>query len=154
MSTTSLRPSLHSIALFGVWYAVLLHLTWAGLLFASAVPEHVTGVHALSQLFPNRIGLAIILLTVAACAVGGILLRRLSVTKILLLCPQQLLLGVSAAGALHAMWVGHFADGVPRPHIFIIADQMPQVLALVIHSLTMLFLAYLAAAGWREWDSR
>lgn len=128
--------------LMGVWFAVAIHVIWAALLCVSPTARHTTGIYALSQLFPNRFGLAIILATVAACATLAIFLP-LSPSKILLLFPQQLVLGVSAAGALRAMALGHFADGVMRARPFLVADQSPMVLALLIHSVTIVYLAFL-----------
>lgn len=140
--------------LLGVWFAIALHLLWAGLLLGSSAPRQTTGIWALSQLFPNRYGLALILLTVAACALGG-LFREPSTGKILLLVPQQIVLGISAAGAVRAMVLGEFADGVQRHHAFLIADQAPVVLALLVHSMTILFLAYLVIdKEEREWASK
>lgn len=129
--------------MMGVWYAVALHLVWAALLLFSSAAQHATAVSAVSRLFPNRYGLAIILLTVAGCATIGIYLKKLSMTKIMMLVPQQLILGISAAGVLRAMYLSHFADGVQRPRDFLIADQLPAVLALLVHSATILYLTYL-----------
>ena len=49
------------------------------------------------------------------------------------LIPQQSLLLVSAAGAITAMVLSQFADGVVRPRAFIAADQMHIVLAALGH---------------------
>jgi len=127
----------------GVWFAVGLHLLWASLLLAgSEAPKHATALYALAELFPAKTGLAIILVTVAWCAMYGIVKHKLSVAaRVMLLTPQQILLGISAAGALRAMILGHFADGVARPHTFLIADQSPAILALMIHTATILYLA-------------
>lgn len=129
-------------ALMGVWFAVGLHLLWALLLNLNATPLQVTSVHSLAELFPNPHGLSIVLLSVAGCALYGILKQGGTVmTRVLLLLPQQIVLAISASGAIKAMLVGHFADGVARSHTFLIADQAPAVLALLIHSATILYLA-------------
>lgn len=133
----SLPPT---IAMFGVWYAVMLHLTWAGLLLSSDEPKHVTGVYALAQLFPAKTGLAIILIIVAGCATYGIMGRDLrGRSRVFLIFWQQIILGVSAFGAIRAMWLGHFADGAIRSHQFLVADQIPQVIALVVHSASIVY---------------
>lgn len=136
------RRKLEPATMLGVWFAVALHTVWVITLLIGSPPKNVTGVHSLAELFPNRYGLAIILAVVAACATGGIF-HRAGLAKILLLTPQQLVLGLSAAGAVNAMIVGHFADGVARPQLFLVADQTPVVLALLVHSATILYLALL-----------
>jgi hypothetical protein len=129
-------------ALMGVWFAVLLHGLWASLLLFSDDPKNVTAIAALAELFPAKTGLAIVLIAVASCASYGILRDSGPVgSRVMLLLPQQLVLGVSAAGALRAMWIGQFADGIDRPVTFLIADQSPAVLALLIHSATIVYLA-------------
>lgn len=131
-----------ALALLGVWFAVGLHLVWSVLLLISPAPERATAVYALSMLFPNRFGLVVILVTVATCALYGLFKQSSGVTdRVLLLAPQQLVLGVSAAGAIGAMVLGHFADGTVKPSAFIIVDQAPAVLALLVHSASIAFLA-------------
>ena len=142
------RP--YGLPLMGVWFAVTLHFVWAIVLFVTPSARHTTGVWALSQLFPNRFGLAILLLVVAGCATAS-LFMRISLAKILMLAPQQIFLGISAAGAIRAMVVSHFADGTIRPTGFLVADQVPVVLALLVHSATISYLA-LARAWGERWE--
>lgn len=52
--------------------------------------------------------------------------------------PQQMLLMTSAAGAIWCVAVGHYADGVPRPWGFILADQLWNIVGMVAHSLALL----------------
>ncbi len=56
---------------------------------------------------------------------------------------------ISAVGALGAMITGMFADGVVRPHEFIIADQVPAVLLAL-----MTVLALMERYAWKQdvWD--
>lgn len=140
----------YGLPLMGVWFAVCLHFIWAVTLLATESARKTTGIWALSQLFPNRYGLAFLLLVVAGCATTS-LFMRLSLAKILLLAPQQIFLGVSAAGAIRAMVLSHFADGVVRPTGFLVADQVPVVLALVVHSATITYLALMKVSG-QKWE--
>jgi hypothetical protein len=136
-------------ALMGVWFAIALHGLWAGLLLFSDQPKNVTAVYALAALFPDRFGLAIVLVSVAGCALYGILRNDGTIgARIALLLPQQLALGVSAAGAVHSMLAGQYADGVARSHVFLTADQAPAVLALFIHSATIIYLAFVGLQLW------
>ena len=56
---------------------------------------------------------------------------------LLFVLPQQLVLLVSAFGALTAMATGTFADGALRPVSFIVADQSPIVLVTIFHILSV-----------------
>jgi hypothetical protein len=134
-----------SASMMGVWYAVALHVVWIALLIINGAAKHATALHGIVQLFPGRPGLVLVLITVVACATMGIFRNHIDMTKILLLVPQQLMLGVSAASGLRAMYLSHFADGVTRSHEFIIADQVPAILALLAHSATIILLAVLKA---------
>ena len=145
MITVSISNRLkHAATLMGIWYAVGLHLLWACLLFAGFdATLSSTALSGPAKLFPNSYGLGILLLTVASCALVGIYMRRINITKVMLLVPQQIMLGLSAFAALHAMVVSHYSDGVERPWSFIVADQAPAVFALLIHSATIVYLALL-----------
>ena len=44
-----------------------------------------------------------------------------------LLFPQFSLLIISAIGAINAVFLQHYADGVPRPWPFIFCDQLPRM---------------------------
>jgi hypothetical protein len=50
------------------------------------------------------------------------------------LLPQQALLTFSAYAAVVAVAVAHYGDGVTRPRPFILADQVPAVFAMVLHT--------------------
>ena len=59
--------------------------------------------------------------------------------EILALIPQEIVLSISAAGALKAMWTGSFADGVLRSNVFIAADQVYSVILAIGHALAIIF---------------
>jgi len=40
----------------------------------------------------------------------------------------------SACAAVIAVAVAHYGDGVPRPRLFILADQVPVILTMVLHT--------------------
>ena len=44
------------------------------------------------------------------------------------------MLTFSAYAAVVAVAVAHYGDGVTRPRLFILADQVPAVLAMVLHT--------------------
>jgi hypothetical protein len=53
--------------------------------------------------------------------------------------PQQIVLIVSALTVSQAMRFARFADGVPRHHSFLIADQSYAVLAAAFHVAALLW---------------
>ena len=114
-----------------VYYAVLLHGIWAIMLLFSDEPFGSTPVHTLR--FGHRFVTAAVLLAASAVAVRGVRLRGTRAGWLLLL-PQQILLMVSAIGGIVAAFLGHYADGVTRPGLFIAADQLPGVVAALCHT--------------------
>jgi hypothetical protein len=121
-----------------ILYAVLLHLTWAVVLFLSDSAGNATAIHALLDLVPRYWAVAIY------GGVGLIALYGMIKIRICLYCllPQQFILMVSAVGAVYAMWTGHFADGVARSVPFIIADQVSGVLAALGHTYAIIAIAH------------
>ena len=76
---------------------------------------------------------------ILAAALSIAALRSQSrVRSVLLLLPQQTLLVITAIGAILAAISGHYADGVPRPTLFILADQFPPILIAGAHTLAII----------------
>jgi hypothetical protein len=114
-----------------VWYGVLLHGFWALMALFSDDPFGSTPLHTLH--LGNRFFGAAVLLAASAMAVRGVI-EKGTTAGVMLLLPQQILLLVSAVTGLIAAFLGHYADLEPRPHLFILADQMPAVVAAICHS--------------------
>lgn len=124
-----------------VWAAILLHLVWVVLLLKpGSHAGQSTPVHEVVALTGAPWRAAILLSVVASAAVFGTARSLTARDKILFVLPQQLILGVSAAGALLAMWRSRYADGVPRPGTFIVADQLAIVLTWGFHTAAIIFL--------------
>lgn len=115
-----------------VLYAVALHLAWGVFLLIDDVATNATAVHALFRyIHPPEL--------LSAVVVGAAIAALLAMFShaplfVAMLLPQQALLMMSAAGAIEAIWLGQFADGVIRPHAFIAADQFNSVLAAIGHT--------------------
>lgn len=116
-----------------ILYAVTLHLAWATILQFDPSAMDATALHALSRWGLSPTSLSIL---IAACAIAALaaLSTRKPTWMLFLLLPQQILLMMSASGAIEAIWVSQFADGVVRPRGFIAADQLYSVLAAVGHT--------------------
>lgn len=78
--------------------------------------------------------LAAALFAASGLAMWGVTRRRPSWQGLAALLPQQAILTFSAYAAVAAVAVAHYGDGVPRPRLFILADQAPAVLAMVLHT--------------------
>jgi hypothetical protein len=115
-----------------IWYAVLLHITWGCLLLASRDPYGATALHVYDWV--PRVVLAAALFAASGLAIWGGTRRRPSWQGLATLLPQQAMLTFSAYAAVVAVAVAHYGDGVPRPRPFILADQVPAVLAMVLHT--------------------
>lgn len=125
-------PSSHSVIIV---YGVILHGVWAAALFFDPDVRGVTAIWELSTWAPAPYT-KFVLATVAVLAAVALFLKELPRTALLL--PQQLILLLSAWGALQAMYLSAYADGVLRPRAFLIADQMPAVLLAVAHTIAII----------------
>lgn len=123
-----------------VLYAVTLHVWWAFLILLDKSALGATGPAALGQWVHSPTLLAAVIAGAAGLAAIAMFTHRPWV--LLFLVPQQMLLMAVAAGAVEAMWLGQFADGVLRPRAFIAADQAPSVLGAIGHTIAMILQAH------------
>lgn len=114
-----------------VVFAVCMHIVWGACLIFDPNIVGVTGINTLSYVIDNPALLGFSLLGVAALAAIGIAEKHMFAFALML--PQQAVLFISSWGALHAMLIGQFADGVPRPHTFLITDQCHLLICAVLH---------------------
>lgn len=128
-----------------VWAAIILHLGWVALLLEPGSRAYLsTPVFRIWELSGESTWRSAALLTfVAATALFGLGRKVDPLLKIVYLMPQQLVLGISAAGAMHAMTVGHYADQVARPWTFIAADQLAVVLTWLGHTAALMLLFFI-----------
>lgn len=113
-------------------YAITLHFVWALALLSTnktIIPTPLGDIH---HLMPQK-AIAVLLLVAMSLAVVGLFVRQ-AVPALLALLPQQCLLLLSAESSAKAIFAGHYADGVPRPHGFILVDQLPAILAVIGHT--------------------
>ena len=123
---------------FIVWYAVLQHVFWALLLVIDPRAAWCTGLHSILDIFSGSVSSSIAMLVLATITSMVALFMQMSLLRFMLLIPQQLILLISGIGAIHAMRLSQFADGVVRPWAFIAADQTPYVLVAALHTLAIL----------------
>lgn len=119
-----------------VGYAIVLHLTWAIIILFDPVAVNATAVAALYRHIQPPIVLACVIASASLLAIAGLYTRVPWI--VFLLMPQQILLMMSAAGAVEAIWTAQFADGVIRPRAFIAADQLYSVFAAIGHTIAII----------------
>lgn len=119
--------------------AVGLHLCWAIIILFDESAVNATAVNALfryidpPRLLAGSVAAAAFLALYAMLAPGT--------WTLLLLLPQQVLLMMSAAGAVEAIWASQFADGAIRPHGFIAADQIYSIIVAIGHTAAIIMQA-------------
>ncbi len=115
-----------------IWYAVLLHALWGVLLLISPISYGATALHIYADV--PRYAMAALLLAASGLAAYGMTRRHPTWQSLASLLPQQGLLTVSAYAAAAAVVYAHYADGVPRARLFILADQAPIILTMILHT--------------------
>lgn len=125
-----------------VVYACMVHYVFAAALLMDSSTVGITAVSSVVNLIGSDIGAAGCFLGAASLSILG--LGASGRAGFFLMAPQQFILIISAGGAINAMVAGHFADGVVRPHWFLIADQSPAVAAAIAHT------AALVRIGWTQ----
>ena len=117
---------------------IAVHLGWAFLLLISAEPLHTTPMAATPFRHNQYVGAAIYAFA-AGCAVVPFIWDWIDASWLGLYCclPQQFLLMYSAGSASLCVLRGMYADGVPRPWEFILADQLWVILSMLLHSASL-----------------
>jgi len=129
-------------------FPIIMLATWvqaatAMVLLFDQDARFATSVHTLSLIFPDGM-LPGILFWGAAMAVSGFYLER-KVSTLLCLIPQQVLLYLSAGGAIKAIVTAQYADLVVRSMGFIAVDQIWAVSIAGFHSWALLLILRHAA---------
>jgi hypothetical protein len=126
--------------------ACVLHVIWAVGLWVEPASIHATGLYTVMVIARDTTIAALIFAGVAVLATIGLASKRHAV-QVAMILPQQIVLWFSVVGALHAMYLGQFADGVQRAHWFLIVDQVPVVLITLGHTAALIFIAERRNAG-------
>jgi hypothetical protein len=120
-----------------LWYAIFYHQLAGIALLAQPNAVRATGTAKISDLFGSDLLAGFVLLGASALAICLIVTQPSQRLSILGFVPQQVLLAIASLGALTAVYQGHYADGVVRPYSFILADQAPVILTLVLHTIAV-----------------
>lgn len=76
------------------------------------------------------------MISASICSIVALKLKNKWISLLLLL-PQQILLLLSAGGAVQAISIGSFADGIARSRYFIGADQIYAILLAIIQTIAL-----------------
>lgn len=115
-----------------VMYAVALHWLWSLIILFDQSALSTTPINAIFRHVHSQNGVALIFATVAFLAFLGNFAR--TPMLILLLVPQQIILLFTASGAIEAVWIAQYADGIFRPRTFLLADQANSIIAAIGHT--------------------
>ena len=118
-----------------IWFAITTHLLWGTLIlsFGESV-TWITAIHHTQELIPHIPALGVVYLLAGLASIYGAWKRVGTFLAIVTVLPQQFLLIYSAVGAIQAIALSQFADGVIRPREFLIADQFPAIFLAVGHT--------------------
>ena len=120
-----------------ILYAIVVHVITGVVLIANPDAGASTGPSSIVQLcFDSSLLAGAAMLIAAALAIAAHFHRP---WRSWAYWPQQLLLVVAAIGALVAVVMGKYADGVFRPTLFITTDQLPVMLLPFFHALAIIF---------------
>ena len=108
------------------------HLLWGVLLLGGAplLINPLTTVHGVTS---SSMVIAVGCIVVAGLANLGLYRDDRAWWGVLWYVPQQALLVLAAADALHATWVGHYADGTVVTRAHLLADQSMHILLCGFH---------------------
>ena len=119
-----------------LWYSILLHLSWGLALLIDEAPQRLPSIAPVALWLPGPV-LGPAFLGVGLLALAGTLRSR-GLLSLGLLLPQQFTLIVSAWGAYFAIHKGQFPDGLVQPRAFLLCNQLPSFLIVVLHTLALL----------------
>jgi hypothetical protein len=121
-----------------ILYATILHWIWGIMLLSSNAPINVTAISSITKVgLTSPASIGTFCLTASFLALLGMFSPK--PIGAIFFIPQQLILVVSAFGAIMAMSNGSYADGVQRPVPFLIADQAPAVVGAFCHFMGVYF---------------
>ena len=119
-----------------VWYAIVLHLLWGAILLGGA--QHTAGLSWAITVSGGNVPAGAIMIACAVLALCGIETKESIPRKFVCLAPQQFLLTWAALAAVECVLTGRYADGTPRPRMFILADQIQLIIPALLHAVAVI----------------
>ncbi len=116
-------------------YASVLHTSWALLGFIDISAAQSTALAGIVSVF-GYTWAPYVLVGVGLLATNALYFRSRNF-RLMLMIPQQIVMFISAYSSGLAVWFGQYADGTSRPWAFILADQLPALIAAVCYSVAI-----------------
>lgn len=108
------------------------------LIYADGAADGVSSMASLIAIFGSSFYVGIILIMASLFAVGGIAVPLVSAwLRVAAVLPQQLILLIVAFGAIRYSVDARFADGVLRSSSFILTDQLPPIVLMLMHTASL-----------------
>jgi hypothetical protein len=117
----------HSV--FFLTYVTAIHLVWAACIALSKESLNVTALFVFRSVGYRAIAMAVL----GASSLSAI--YAIYAGEDVWLIPQQIVVVLTAIGALHAIKAGQFLDGVKRSRAFLLADQANVICIAIWHTL-------------------
>lgn len=117
----------------------LLHLMQGALLiYAGGAADGVSSMASLIAVLGPPVSVGIILIAASLFAISGVLVPSVSTTlRLAAVLPQQIILMIVAFGSIRYSVESRFADGVLRPWTFILDDQLPPIVLMLMHTASL-----------------
>lgn len=134
--TTATKQLAVRLPLVFITYVSSLHALYALTLYASATAAQATATANIVEHIPaDRFTIATLLLLSAVIAAWAVYFEwPPSRRSVVFMGLQTVFVSLAGVGAIDAVLDGHFADGVERSAYFILADQGPSIVAMVVHN--------------------
>lgn len=122
-----------------ILYPTILQLI-TGLLLLAFPPDHllVARLGIFFDLFPAKLGGILLLISAGLGFWAVVNFKNHPTMRIFALLPQYVFLILTALSAIDYVFLGHYADGVIRPRVFIFLDQLPAIVAATLYSIAVL----------------
>lgn len=122
------------------WWGLSAHVIWGVVTLYDPQAMYATPLSSLAEFF-NRSQYALSFALISSAIASYIAMathKRPDLRTLMLLVPQQFFMLIAAGGAVAAIFSGAYADGVQRSVAFILADQIPWILAALLYTFAIL----------------
>ena len=117
------------------WWGLLTGFGWGITVALNPTSMSATPLNTVSKLLDgDQFLVSVTLFCTAFLALVAMLSDKITIPNRLMLFPQIFLMLVACGGSVQAVALGQYADGVQRPWPFILADQLPWIVAALTYT--------------------
>jgi hypothetical protein len=119
-----------------IYSAVILHAAEGCIIAGSNAADNSVGIASLLVASDSQRAVLVAVMLISSLLAVMVMVHGPGLFAVFALLPQQMLLIITALGALYFAGIGQYADGyVPAGgHLFIFADQLPRILFAIAHA--------------------